>query len=270
MRSPWKALEGGSVKLVECRMILGVRVDATSYADATERILAWAGRGESRYVCLGVAASLMEALDSPDYRTVLEEADLVTPDGMPLVWMLRWLGIRSATRVYGPDLTPAVLEGAEAAGLSVGFYGSTQPVLDSLVANLRRRLPRVKVVFCEAPPFRVLTSIEDEEALHAMNAAGVRILFVGLGGVKQDSWMARHRGRVGAVMIGVGAAFDFLAGAKQQAPLWMRNSGLEWLFRLLTEPKRLWRRYLYHNPRFVFHAAAQLLRARFHEHRSTV
>ena len=267
MRLPWKALEGGGVKLAESRKILGIRVDATSYADATERILTWAGRGESRYVCLGVAASLMEALDLPDYRTALDEADLVTPDGMPLVWMLRWLGADSATRVYGPDLMPAVLESAEAASLAVGFYGSTQPVLDRMVANLRSRFPRLNVVFREAPPFRDLTPREDEDAIQGMNAAGVRILFVGLGGVKQDLWMARHRGRISAVMVGVGAAFDFLAGAKPQAPIWMRHGGLEWVFRLMTEPKRLWRRYLYHNPRFVFHALAQLLRTRFHEHR---
>jgi len=238
-------------------------VDATSYEDATERIVLWARRSESRYVCLGVVASVMESLDSPSYHAALEAADLVTPDGMPLVWMLRWLGARSATRVYGPDLTLAVLKQAEAAGIPIGFYGSTSEVIEHMVRNLRRRFPGVRVVFAEAPPFRPLTPEEDERTTSAINAAGVRILFVGLGTPKQDRWMHAHRGRVQAVMLGVGAAFDFLAGMKPQAPRWMQRSGLEWLFRLATEPRRLWRRYLRQNPRFAVLAVAQILRARF-------
>ena len=205
----------------------------------------------------------MEALDSPEYSAALEAADLVTPDGMPLVWMLRWLGARAATRVYGPDLTPMVLEAAEEAGIPVGFYGSTDAVLQRLVGNFQRRFPRLTVAFAEAPPFRPLTSEEDHQTTAAINAAGVRILFVGLGSPKQDRWMYAHRGRVQAVMLGVGAAFDFLAGVKPQAPRWMQRNGLEWLFRWATEPRRLGRRYLRQNPRFVVLAAAQILRARW-------
>ncbi len=247
----------------ERRAVLGVGIDATSYAAATEQIVNWAVNRESRYVCLGVVASVMEAVDSPSDRAALEAADLVTPDGMPLVWMLRRLGARAATRVYGPDLTPAVLKQAEAAGIPVGFYGSTSEVLARLVRNLQRRFPRLTIAFAEAPPFRPLTPEEDERTTAAINAAGVRILLVGLGSPKQDRWMHAHRGRVRAVMLGVGAAFDFLAGTKPQAPRWMQRSGLEWLFRLVTEPRRLWRRYLRQNPRFALLAIAQILRARF-------
>ena len=247
----------------ERRTILGIGVDATSYEDATTRVMEWARRGESRMVCLGAVASVMEARESPKYRAALESADLVTPDGMPLVWMLRGLGVKPATRVYGPDLTLEVSRAAQDAGVAVGFYGSSEEVLGRLVANLRWRFPRLIVSFHQAPLYRALSQQEDEEAVREIRESGARILFVGLGGAKQDLWMAEHRGRVPAVMLGVGAAFDFLSGAKPQAPRWMQNAGFEWLFRLATEPRRLWKRYLRHNPRFAFLAVKQILGARF-------
>jgi N-acetylglucosaminyldiphosphoundecaprenol N-acetyl-beta-D-mannosaminyltransferase len=243
----------------ERRRILGIRVDATSYEDATARVMAWAGAGESKYVCLGVVASVMEARESVAYREALEAADLVTADGMPLVWMLRGLGARRARRVYGPDLTLAVLGAAEEAGVAVGFYGAGEEVMARLVARVRRRFPRLEVAYQEAPPFRELTAEEDARTVEEMRRSGARVLFVGLGGAKQDLWMASHRGRVPAVMLGVGAAFDFLAGTKAQAPRWMQESGLEWAFRLATEPRRLWRRYLRHNPRFAYLALKELI-----------
>jgi N-acetylglucosaminyldiphosphoundecaprenol N-acetyl-beta-D-mannosaminyltransferase len=205
----------------------------------------------------------MEALDSSRYRAALAAADLLTPDGMPLVWMLRWLGAGRASRVYGPDLTLEILHAAEAAAVPVGFYGSTPEVLGCLLDRLRGRFPALSIAFAEAPPFRPLTPQEDEECVRDIRASGAKIIFIGLGGTKQDLWMSDHRGRLPAVMLGVGAAFDFLAGTKPQAPRWMQHSGLEWLFRLATEPRRLWRRYLRHNPRFAVRAVAQILRARF-------
>lgn len=250
------------MRLPERRRILGIGVDATSYEDATRRVMEWAHKGESRTVCLGVVASVMEARESARYRAALESADLVTPDGMPLVWMLRGLGARPASRVYGPDLTLAVLWAAQDAGVPVGFYGSTEEVISRLTAEVRRRFPRLKVVFREAPPFRALSAEEDARVVDAIKETGARILFVGLGGAKQDLWMDEHRGRVAAVMLGVGAAFDFLAGTKPQAPRWMQSSGLEWAFRLATEPRRLWRRYLRHNPRFAWLAVKQIIGAR--------
>jgi N-acetylglucosaminyldiphosphoundecaprenol N-acetyl-beta-D-mannosaminyltransferase len=204
----------------------------------------------------------MEARRSADYRVVMDQADLVTTDGMPLVWMLRALGIPEATRVYGPDLTPVVLQAAADAGIPVGFYGGTDGVLAALVALARLRFPGLRVAYAEAPPFRPPTPEEDQRTTQAIHDAGVRILFVGLGSPKQDRWMHAHKDGVQAVMVGVGAAFDFLAGAKRQAPKWMRSSGLEWAFRLATEPRRLGRRYLTQNPKFVLLAVAQLLRSR--------
>ena len=235
---------------------------AVSYEDTVAMILAWACSRESRYVCLGTVNQVMEAYDSAEFREVMNQADLVTPDGMPLVWGLRLLGEHPASRVYGPDLMPLVLERAERECIPVGFYGVSETVLERLVGIVRMRYPKLGVAHAFSPPFRPLTLEEDAQVVSAINASGVRILFIGLGNPKQEKWMAAHRGRVQAVMVGVGAAFDFLAGSKRQAPRWMMPIGLEWLFRLCTEPRRLWRRYLKHNPRFVWLFAKQLLQAR--------
>ena len=258
----------------ESRRILGVRVDATDYPGCVNQILNWSRQEHSRYVCFGTVSGIMASHDSRAYREALDRADLVTSDGTPLVWLLRWLGVASATRVYGPDLMPLALEAAEAAGIPVGFYGGTEATLARLVARAAARFPNLNIAYASAPPFRPLTEEEDSLAIDQIGCAGVRILFVGLGSPKQDFWMHAHVGRINAVMLGVGAAFDFLAGTKPQAPRWMQRSGLEWLFRLATEPKRLWRRYLPHNPRFVILALRQLWRTRDvnehgNEHRRT-
>lgn len=242
--------------------ILGVHVCAVSYEDTVTMILAWARLRESRYVCLGTVNQVMEAYDSAEFREVMNQADLVTPDGMPLVWGLRLLGQRRASRVYGPDLMPLVLHQAEREGIPVGFYGVTQQVLDRLTAIVRARYPKLQIAYAFSPPFRPMTLEEDAEVVSAINVSGARILFIGLGNPKQEKWMAAHRGRVQAVMVGVGAAFDFLAGSKKQAPRWMMPLGLEWLFRLCTEPRRLWKRYSKHNPRFLWLFTKQLLQAR--------
>jgi N-acetylglucosaminyldiphosphoundecaprenol N-acetyl-beta-D-mannosaminyltransferase len=250
------------VQTLESRRIVDVRVDGTSYEDATQRVLRWAKSNESRYVCVATVHSLMEAHDDPTFRAVMNEADLVTPDGMPLVWGLRRLGIEDASRVYGPDLTPVILERAAAEGVPVGFYGVTDEVMAAFSARVLERWPSLRIAYRYSPPFRSMTEDEDLKVVEDINASGARILMVGLGCPRQESWMADHRGRIDAVMVGVGAAFDFIAGAKRQAPLVMQRSGTEWIFRLATEPRRLWRRYLRHNPRFVALFAAQLVRTR--------
>ena len=244
-------------------------MDATTYAEATAQVIAWVQEARSCYVCLATVNNIMEAHGSHEYQRVMQEADLVTSDGMPLVWLLRGLGVAGASRVYGPDLTITVLAAAAGRGIPVGFYGGSEPVLARLVDEGQRRFPDLKIAYACAPPFRALTETEDDQTTRAIEASGVRILFVGLGGAKQDYWMHAHRGRVHCVMLGVGAAFDFIAGTKPQAPRWMQQSGLEWIFRLCTEPRRLWRRYLSRNPHFAILALAQLARTRLHEHRRT-
>ena len=193
------------------RHILNVRVDATTYADATARVVSWAEEARSCYVCLATVNNIMEAHGSRDYQSVMREADLVTSDGMPLVWLLRGLGVAGASRVYGPDLTLTVLAAAAERGIAVGFYGGSERVLSTLIETVTRRFPDVKIAYAFAPPFRTLTTTEDEEVTRAIEQSGARILFVGLGGAKQDYWMHAHHGRVRSVMLGVGAAFDFIA-----------------------------------------------------------
>jgi N-acetylglucosaminyldiphosphoundecaprenol N-acetyl-beta-D-mannosaminyltransferase len=241
----------GLAAALPTRWIGGMRVDATSYEDATSRILRWARGGESRYICVATAHNVVEAQDDSAFLRLMNEADLVTPDGMPLVWALRMFGAGQASRVYGPDLTPMVCARAAEAGVPVGFYGGTPDVLESLVARLRRRFPTLRVAYRWSPPFRALTSDEDARVTDDIVRSGARVVFVGLGTPKQELWMARHRGRIPAAMVGVGAAFDFLSGTKKQAPRWMQRNGLEWLFRLAHEPRRLWKRYVLGNPRFI-------------------
>lgn len=242
------------------RKMLGMRVDATTYAGATDLIVEWAERGESRYVCVATVHMVMEAFDDPEFQGIVNAADFVTSDGMPLVWGLRLLGLRSATRVYGPDLTPIVCERAAREGIPVGFYGSSEDVLAEMVGQLQDAYPTLQVAYRHSPPFRALTDDEVAAELDELRASGARIIFVGLGCPKQERWMQARRGQVDAVLLGVGAAFDYVAGSKAQAPDWIQSLGLEWLFRLVTEPRRLWKRYLYNNPRFLAHFAMQLVR----------
>ena len=239
--------------------IFGINLDATTYDDTTRKVLSWVQQEKSRIVCISNVHVLMEAWDSPVFRFHINNADLVTPDGMPLVWMMRLKGQRDQQRVYGPTLMLNVLEAAAREKISVGFYGGKCEVLDALVQRIKERFEGLDVAYVYSPPFSAMSPQEDADAVEQINRSGARILFVGLGCPKQEIWMAEHRGRVRAVMLGVGAAFDFHAGVKPQAPAWMQDLGLEWLFRLCTEPRRLWKRYLYHNPRFVLLAAADLL-----------
>jgi N-acetylglucosaminyldiphosphoundecaprenol N-acetyl-beta-D-mannosaminyltransferase len=241
------------------RPVLGVNVAVSSYEQVVQMSLIWARDRQSRALCFSTVHMIMEAHDDPAFLGRLNGADLVNPDGMPLVWALHALGERSAQRVYGPDTTVTMLAAAENAGVPVGFYGGSEAVLDSLIATVRQRHPNLEIVFYESPPFRALTSEEDQAVVDRIAVSGARLLFVGLGCPKQENWVMNHRGRVPAVMFAVGAAFDFLAGAKRQAPRWMMRNGLEWVFRLATEPRRLAVRYLKHNPRFVVLFLRQLL-----------
>jgi N-acetylglucosaminyldiphosphoundecaprenol N-acetyl-beta-D-mannosaminyltransferase len=241
------------------RHVLGMRVDATSYEDASQRVLRWARERRSAYVCVATVHMTMETFDSAAFRQVVNGAELVTPDGRPLVWALRSLGVRGASQVRGTDLTTHVVERAARENVPIGLYGGTPELLEAFVRMLRKRYPGVRVVCQIAPPFRPLTPEEDEAVTREIVASGARILFVGIGCPKQERWMEAHKGRIPAVMLGVGAAFDFHTGRVRQAPHWMQVAGLEWMFRLLMEPRRLWRRYAKHNPRFVGLFLMQLL-----------
>ncbi len=242
----------------QSRHILGMRIDATSYRETAEVIASLADAGVGGKVCVATVHMVMESFDDPEFRAIVNDAVRVTPDGVPLVWALRWLGVPNAQRVYGPTLLPHVCSLAAERGLSVGFYGGTPEVLDEMTRRLNQQIPQLEVAFVYAPPFRPLTADEDAKLTSQIQASGARILFVGLGCPKQERWIHQHGPSLSCVMVGVGAAFDFQAGAKPQASAWIQRAGLEWLFRLATEPRRLWHRYLYHNPRFLFFLGREL------------
>jgi N-acetylglucosaminyldiphosphoundecaprenol N-acetyl-beta-D-mannosaminyltransferase len=194
---------------------------------------------------------VMESYVAAEFRALVNKADLVTPDGMPLVWALKKLGVPDATRVYGPDLTLHVCEAAARAGIKIGLYGGTAESLSGFVDFLKRRFQGIEIVCSIAPPFRPLEPDEDANYTRQLAESGAQIVLVGIGCPKQELWMAEHRERLQAVLLGVGAAFDFHSGRVRQSPRVLQRMGLEWAFRLAMEPKRLWKRYARNNPRFV-------------------
>jgi N-acetylglucosaminyldiphosphoundecaprenol N-acetyl-beta-D-mannosaminyltransferase len=231
--------------------ILGVNITASNYAEVVKKCTEWAAARESRTVVFADAHVIMQAHDRPTFRDDMNAADLANPDGMPIVWACRAFGAPDATRVYGPDATLALLAEAEKTGLPVGFYGGTDAALAKLLIEVKRRFPGINVAFHMSPPFRPLTDEEDQAIVRQICDAGVRWLFVGLGCPKQERWIMAHKGRIPAVLLAVGAAFDFIAGTKPQAPRWMMRNGLEWAFRLGSEPRRLAGRYFKTIPRFM-------------------
>lgn len=250
---------------VPCTNILGVQISAIDMAMALRTIEAWISRRESHYVCVTGVHGVMESWRDQKLCRIHNAAGLVTPDGMPLVWLSRLMGFRQVERVYGPDLMLAVCKRSATQGYRQFFYGGAPGVADTLAHRLQSRFPGLQVAGFHSPPFRQLTPEEDTDLVERINALQPDILWVGLGTPRQERWMAAYVGRLNVpVLIGVGAAFDFHAGLKRQAPSWMQNSGLEWLFRLLREPRRLWRRYLINNPWFIWLVLLQALRK---EHR---
>jgi N-acetylglucosaminyldiphosphoundecaprenol N-acetyl-beta-D-mannosaminyltransferase len=241
----------------ERRFILKMPVDATSYNSATQLILAWAKARKSSYVCIANVHMVMESYDSPAFAEVVNNAALVTSDGMPLVWALRLLGVRNASRVYGPTLMLHICEAAAQQRIPIGLYGGKSESLTELVKFLQDRFEGIQVVCTIAPPFRPLTPEENKTYTEQICQSGAQILFAGIGCPKQEFWMASQVNRIPAVMLGIGAAFDFHSGRVKQASPWMQALGLEWLFRLFQDPRRLWKRYIYHNPRFVFYFLIQ-------------
>ena len=245
------------------RHILGVRVDAVSYESATQNIVTWARERESRYVCATSVHGVIESSQDEGFRRILNGADLITPDGMPLVWGLRHLGLPFATRVYGPNLTLKVCEAAASAGVSLALYGGTEESLAHFSRFLETSFPAIKIACAISPPFRPLSPEEDDAFTRRINDSGAGIVLVGIGCPKQEKWMAHHKGAISAVMLGVGAAFDFHAGRVPQAPSWVQRAGLEWFFRLASDPRRLWKRYFRIVPRFIGLFGLQLAQRRF-------
>ncbi len=239
--------------------VLGVPLALTDYERTMDWMDATIASGGKGYVCVAATHTVMVCQEDPELREAVLNADLVVPDGQPLVWAMNALGHRLSSRVYGPDLMQRYFHRASTTGTRMFLYGGrNQGALVQLALNLRRRDPGVRIVGGYSPPFRELSDEEEQAIVDEINASGADVVWVGIGVPKQEKWMARMRDRLDApVLVGVGAAFDFHAGLVPQAPAWMQTSGLEWAYRLGHEPRRLWRRYLRYNPRFVTGFAKQ-------------
>lgn len=242
----------------EKHRVVSVGISKTSYSEVVELCRRWAAerrfsrRSSARYICLADAHGVILAHDDAELAKVFNEADIVTPDGMPIVWALRSFGFKNQQRVYGPTLMLELCRSAAETGQRIFLYGAREDTLSRLTARLQDRFPELMIVGTHAPPFRALTSSEDKEIQEKIRSSDADIVFVGISTPKQQQWMYAHRHCFpGVTLIGVGAAFDFHAGRIKQAPDWMQRNGLEWLFRLMTEPARLWKRYLLISPRFL-------------------
>jgi len=243
------------------REVLGIAVDVLAPERASDTLVSWAAAGLSRYIVFCNVHSVVTARQNGRHRLALTGADMALPDGAPVAWSMRAKGARGQERLDGPGTMWRLCEQAEASGVRIGLYGSTPAVLDALTFRVKQHFPRLKVAYAWSPPFRALTSAEDEAVCGAIREAGVGLLFVGLGCPKQEQWMSDHRGRIPAVMLGVGAAFDFHADVAARAPQWMRDAGLEWLYRLIGDPRRLARRYLVTNTVFIASSGVEAVKS---------
>jgi len=240
--------------------VLGVEVSAVNMPIAVRQVQRWIDARECNYVCITGVHGVMESQRDEQLKRIHNAAGMVTPDGMPMVWINRLSGNSHVDRVYGPDLMVELCQQGLHFGHRHFLYGGGDGVVATLVQKLHDRFPGIQIVGTYTPPFRALTEEEDRDVTQMINQSGADIVWVGLSTPKQEHWMAKHLGRIQPpVMIGVGAAFDFLAGLKRQAPRWMQRSGMEWLYRLASEPKRLWKRYLTNNPLFCWYFLLQSL-----------
>ncbi len=240
--------------------ILGVGVSAINMPQALQAIEGWMDARTPQYVCVTPAHAVMECHDHPELKLIYNQSGLTTPDGMSIVWLLKLFGFSHVDRVYGPDLMLEVCRSSQDKGYKHYFYGGAPGVADQLAEKLLKRFPELKIVGLESPPFRELTDVENQEMIKRIQSAAPDIIWVGIGSPRQEKWMSRHLKDLGVpVLIGVGAAFDFLSGNKPQAPRWIQHSGMEWFYRLLSEPRRLWKRYMLNYPRFIVLVCMQLL-----------
>lgn len=233
--------------------ILGTNINVTDMEETLSYIGTRLEELRGAYICVSNVHTTVMAYEDEAYRLVQNSAAMALPDGKPLSLVSRRRGFPRAERVSGPDLMPKLLERSAAQGWSHYFYGGRPETLALLRKKLQERFPAVRIAGMEAPPFRPPTWEEDEQTVERIRAARPDFIWVGLGAPKQENWMYGHRGKLPGLMIGVGAAFDFYAGTVKRAPQWMQSCSLEWLYRLLQDPKRLWKRYVVTNSKFVWY-----------------
>jgi exopolysaccharide biosynthesis WecB/TagA/CpsF family protein len=243
--------------------VFGIGISVTNYEQARDAIIAAARERRSFAVSSLAVHGLMESVRDPELARLVNQIDLVTPDGQPVRWAINILhGAGLKDRVCGPELTAMVCEAAAQQGIGVFCFGSTAQTCERFAAALRDRYPNIRIVGIQSDRFREATPEEDREDVRRINDSGAGIVLVGRGCPRQERWVATHRGRIDGAMMAVGAAFDFLAGNVKRAPVWMQRTGLEWLYRLAMEPRRLWRRYLITNGIFLFLLMREWVRRR--------
>ena len=247
--------------VVPTRKVLDFPITALRLNEQIQTILQWASAHKSKTVCVANVHMLMEAHWNPEFAGVLKDADIVTPDGMPLVWMMKKLGATSQDRVAGLDILASICKSAPSQDVSVFFLGSQKQILSGMRSKLKEEYPELNIAAMEPLPFRPLTESEDEALIKKINQSGAGIVFVSLGCPKQEKWMSKHKDKIHAVMIGLGGAFPVYAGLQKRAPRIVRESGFEWLYRWLQEPRRLASRYTKTIPPFMWLAMKQLINA---------
>ncbi|MDX2240311.1 MAG: WecB/TagA/CpsF family glycosyltransferase [Leptolyngbyaceae cyanobacterium bins.302] len=255
-------IEMASDSYPQSKEVIGFPVTAMPFERQIALMLIWAKERCSRAVCIANVHMLIEAYQQPDFAAVLRNADLVTPDGMPLVWMLKMLGASDQDRVAGLDVLQALCKMASSEGISIFFLGSQRAILDKMRDRLEKEFPDLAIAGMEPLPYQPLTLEEDRAIVQKVNESGAGITFVALGCPKQETWMAQHKGQINSVMVGLGGAFPVYAGIHKRAPLVVRSMGFEWLYRLVQEPRRLWGRYRSTIPIFIWLACKQLLTSR--------
>jgi len=247
------------MSLMQKHKIINSFVSAGRYLDILNDLIHLSKKQVSSYVCISNVHMLIEGYRDPDFQKVINSADIATPDGMPLAKAIKWLYGIDQERVAGMDLMPDVMKESEEKRLSIYLYGSTDEILHTIIKKAKDEFPNLSICGSYSPPFRELTQNEKENVIEQINNTNPNFVFVALGCPKQEKWMAEHKGKINSCMIGLGGAFEVYAGVKSRAPLWMQKASLEWLYRLIQDPKRLWKRYLYTNTKFILLLFKQLL-----------
>lgn len=237
---------------MEKRKLFCIDFSLGSYKTFVEELISLAKKGKSTYACVAGIHILYESNKSPEYAAIINHADIVTPDGEPITWAFRWLHGIKQERVAGMDLLPDLLEAAEKEYVSVGFYGGTVDMLAGARNYIERKHPQLNIAKMYSPPFRPLNAEEESDIITMFNDSGAKMIFIVLGCPKQEKWMDNMKNKIHALMIGIGGAVPVMIGIQKRAPLWMQKAGLEWLFRLGQEPRRLFKRYMQANSLFIY------------------
>lgn len=232
--------------------IVKSNISAVTLDESVILIENWVKSKKKKYVCICNTHSVVTASNNEKFNEVINSAGLSTPDGMPLVWALKMYGYNEQDRVDGPSLMLRLCENSVRNKFKIFLYGSTQEILDELKISLCEKYEGIEICGVYSPPFRKLTDEEDRNVVDMINGSDADLIFVSLGCPKQEYWMFDHKDNINGVMIGVGAAFDFITGKVKRPPVFFQKLGLEWLFRLVNEPKRLWKRYAYNNPVYIY------------------